>query len=416
MQLFQLYIDPGTGSMLISVLFAIITALSFFFKNIVVKLKFLFSSSKTKSKTMEETERKNIIIFGERPHYHMVFKPICDELENRKIQCEYWATSEEDPLLNNNYNYVTTIYKGNVNTTISLLNKASSYICISTTPGLNVYQWKRSKNIEKYVHVFHSIDDGTLYRMFGLDFYDTILGPGKFVEKAVRELESKRNLPKKECVVVGSTYIDNLENKVHNEIKTNNKDVILLAPSWGKSSLLNLYGNKIISKLLETNYKIIVRPHPQSLISEKELINSLQDEFKDNERIKWDFEKDNFNSLNKSSILISDFSSVIFDFALVFKKPFIYAHTDFDTGPYDACWLDKEAWTFQTLPKIGVELNKDNFENLNSIIHDILHSDRKDFHNEINSIRSELSIGLSSKKIVDYLEYLLQKHQEMLNK
>ena len=57
--------------------------------------------------------------------------------------------------------------------------------------------------------------------------------------------------------------------------------------------------------------------------------------------------------LRRSDIMISDFSGVIFDFALVYDKPVIYADTEFDKSPYDAWWLDTPYWTFDVLPRIG---------------------------------------------------------------
>jgi hypothetical protein len=32
-------------------------------------------------------------------------------------------------------------------------------ICLSTTPGLDVYQWKRSANVKRYVHILHAAGD-----------------------------------------------------------------------------------------------------------------------------------------------------------------------------------------------------------------------------------------------------------------
>ena len=101
----------------------------------------------------------------------------------------------------------------------------------------------------------------------------------------------------------------------------------------------------------------------------------------------------------------------MFDFALVFNKPVIYADTSFDTAPYDACWLDEETWTFSTLPKIGQHLSAENLPDIKNVIDTCLN----DFQYEKgrNDARQEAwaNIGESAFRTVDYL---VQKHDELI--
>jgi CDP-glycerol glycerophosphotransferase (TagB/SpsB family) len=120
--------------------------------------------------------------------------------------------------------------------------------------------------------------------------------------------------------------------------------------------------------LLKTGYKVIIRPHPQSFTSEKELMDKLMKEYPDSEQLQWNRDRDNFECLRKSDILISDFSGVIFDFTLIYDKPVIYTDPDFDLSLYDAWWLDDELWTVSALKRLGVQLTEDNMENLKDII------------------------------------------------
>ena len=95
-------------------------------------------------------------------------------------------------------------------------------------------------------------------------------------------------------------------------------------------------------QLIQTGWHIVIRPHPQSIVSEKEMLDGLKQK---NSQIEWNFDNDNFNILNRADLLISDFSGVIYDFSLIFNKPIIYADTNFDTLPYDADWLDEQIWS-----------------------------------------------------------------------
>ena len=183
-----------------------------------------------------------------------------------------------------------------------------------------------------------------------------------------------------------------------------------LAPSWGKSGLLGRYDGKIIEAALATGYQVIIRPHPQSFTSEKEMIDRLMAAYPESGQLEWNRDNDNFEVLRKSDIMISDFSGVIFDFCLVFGKPVICADTSFDKSPYDAWWLEDETWTFDTLPKIGRQLTEDRLDSLKQLIDDTLNS--VGVQDAIEQARKETWAhpGESASRIEDYM---IEKHSEL---
>ena len=266
-----LYIDPGTGSMLFTILVGVLGAGFYACKKLFIKMKFMFSAG------AREKANEDVIpfaIFSDSKRYWNIFAPICDEFEKRGKELVYMTASPDDPALSIDYKFVKCQFIGEGNKAFIKLNMLKADVLLSTTPGLDVYQWKRSPDVKYYVHVLHAANDVVAYRMFGLDYYDSVLCSGEYQIGQLRELEAKRNLPAKECRVVGLTYLDELKKKLEaspdtKEHKADNKTV-LLAPSWGASSIFNRFGDKIFDALLETGYNIIVRPHPQSYVSEIE--------------------------------------------------------------------------------------------------------------------------------------------------
>ena len=162
-------------------------------------------------------------------------------------------------------------------------------------------------------------------------------------------------------------------------------------------------------------YHIIIRPHPQSYTSEKEMLDELMSKYPSDDRIEWDKSNDNFEVLRRSDILISDYSGVIFDFSLVFDKPIIYADTTFDKGPYDAWWLNDEMWTFDILPKIGRQLTAENFGDVGELIDSCLHSSELAEGRELARSQSWANIGNSVPLAVDYLIHKRQELQSASN-
>ena len=147
-----LYIDPGTGSMLFTILIGAVSAGYFVLQKLKLKLKFLLSGGRTET---ADAEKQPYVIFSDSKRYWNVFKPVCDEFEKRGIEVNYWTMSEDDPALSQGYSHVKPLFIGEGNKAFSKLNIMNASIVLATTPGLDVLQWKRSENVDWYVHILH---------------------------------------------------------------------------------------------------------------------------------------------------------------------------------------------------------------------------------------------------------------------
>ena len=385
-----LYIDPGTGSMLFAALIGVFSTLLFFFRKLWIKLKFLIHGGSVRNDA--DKVRLKYVIFSEGKSYWNVFKPVCDEFERRGINCTYMTADEKDPALSEKYEHVDAVFIGSGNRAFARMNMINADVVLATTPGLDVYQWKRSPQAGKYVHIFHSLDEGTAYRMFGLDFYDSVLLVGEFQKKYIRKLEELRGLAAKDLQVVGCTYMDSMLKRREQMSGDSGKNkvtgarTVLLAPSWGEISVLNRYGEKLIDALLKTGYDIIIRPHPQSFRTEMDKLQPLMDRYGD--KVQWNRDNDNFDVLNKADILVSEFSSVVFDFSFVFDKPVLcFSGGEQDMAPYDAAWIEEKPWKQQVFPKLGYMITEEDFGRLKELIDGLLES--AEFNNSRKMLRQE---------------------------
>ncbi len=402
-----LYIDPGTGSMLFTILIGIIGASIYSLRMLVLKLRYKISGGK-----VEATGKKiPLVIFSDDKRYWTIFEPICRELSKRGKDIVYMTASEDDPALSCPYEHVKAEFIGSDNKAFARLNFLNASIVLSTTPGLDVYQWKRSKEVQCYVHIPHAASEIIMYRMFGLDYYDAILLSGDYQVNGIRRLEEKRQLPAKELVKIGIPYMDEMAERLKRVGPApEHPRTVLLAPSWGKSALFGVYGGKIIDVLLKTGFHVIVRPHPQSFKSEAAMIEKLMSAYPESEQLEWNRDTDNFEVLRRSDILISDFSGVIFEFALIYDKPVIYTNPNFDLSPYDAWWLDTPLWTLSALPRLGIELTENNMGNLKELIDTCLVDPR--FAEGRCSVKEETwaYCGEGTQRAV---AYLLSKYEEL---
>ena len=404
----KFYIDPGTGSMLFAILIGIIGALKYVIRMGMVKLRFILSGGK---KVEMNSGKIPYVIFSDNKRYWNVFEPICREFDRRGIDIVYMTASPDDPVLECPYEHVKGEFIGKNNMAFAKLNFLNATIVLSTTPGLGVYQWKRSKNVQCYVHILHAAGEVTLYRMFGIDYYDSLLLSSQYQLEDVRKLEQLRQLPEKQIYIVGLPYMDEMVQRLKNSgpVETHDRTV-LLAPSWGPSAIFSKFGGNIIKILLRTGYHVIVRPHPQSFESEKDIMAKIMKEYPVSEQLEWNRDADNYDVLKRSDILISDFSGVTFDFALVYDKPIIYADTKFDKAPYDAWWLEEDIWTNTALPRIGMELTEEKMDSLKEMIDTCLENPK--YAKGREEVRNETweYFGEGTKRTVDWL---LNKYSQL---
>lgn len=401
MDIHKLYIDPGTGSMLFTLLFGLLSVVWFGLRSLYLKLKYLIPR---KNKGREEKSIP-LVIFSDDKRYWKYFEPVCRELDRREFDTIYMTESKDDPVFDCPFTHIEGRYIGSGNIAYGKLNFLNATMVLSTTHGLNVYQWKRSKEVKQYIYLPHCANAMTSMKMFSLDFYDSILVSGQYQIDMTRKLEALRNEPPKEITMVGIPYMDEIIDKIE-KTKPPKKEMItvLLAPSWGKSAVLNRFGGGFIRKLLETGYHIVIRPHPQSFVSEKEMIEEIMKEYPPSEQLEWNQDVDNFDVLNRADILISDFSGTVFEFSLAFDKPVICMDTDFDDAQYDSCWLEETNWSIKMLPKLGKVMKEEDIPNMKSIIDECL-SDK----NKIK-MRQEVSESAWAYKkegavrVVDFLE------------
>jgi len=131
-----------------------------------------------------------------------------------------------------------------------------------------------------------------------------------------------KNLKKKKILKTGYLYFDYLRNNITKNFDNN---TVLLAPSWSKhyKNFINEKFNKIIDFLLDKNFNVIFRPHPEHYKRSFKYLEFLKDKYC-SKNFKLDYDASTINSFNKSSILITDFSGIALEFSLICNRTSIY--------------------------------------------------------------------------------------------
>ena len=159
-------------------------------------------------------------------------------------------------------------------------------------------------------------------------------------------LDYEYNYDKEVIKVLGFPRFDNLNNVA-------DKKQILIMPTWRRSidhlkdeqiikslyfqKMNSLFNNERLIKLAQVNgYDIIIKPHPK--------IMDIIELFDTNDYVYIDKTSSYQDLFNNSSLLITDYSSVAFDFAYI-KKPVIYYQYS-DDYHFEETFFDYETMGF----------------------------------------------------------------------
>lgn len=343
------YLDPGTGSMLLSVFVGLISGVYFVIRKLPSTLRSLFFRLTGKTDALKHN---TLTFYAESAAYWTTFRPILVALEKLGVESSYLTSDEKDPVFASDLKCVHPRFIGKSNTAYTALGFLQTKVLVLTTPGIDVLQIRRSPGVGRYVHVVHAVGDIHTYKLFSFDYYDAVYCAGPGQVKSLRALEALRGTRPKELPQLGCPYLDGLVERAR-KAASPEEGTVIVAPTWGRNGLLTRTGAMIPKMLAQAGFRVILRPHPQSFVSEPELMEQLAQELSPFDNVQWDRHPDGFASLSRAQLMVSDISGVIFDFAFVFLRPVVSVGAGPLKDGFEAWEIPHEAWEMSALDTLG---------------------------------------------------------------
>ena len=258
---------------------------------------------------------------------------------------------------------------------IPLFMKMDAEMVVMTTPDLNTYQLKRSyvkKDVE-YAYIDHGTSSASMvFRKGAFDSFDTIFLVGKFLVPEHRRIEELYALKAKTLVPTGYAYLGDLMRNYEARPKVLGTQV-LLAPSYQKDNILDLCLDNLLSGLCKVSgIKVILRPHPQYVRRFPAKMQAIVEKYKDEKWIELDVDFSRPPALYESDIVITDWSSISYEFSFVTKRPSIQINTPpkIINPDYEKIGIVATDITFRD--RIGVSLDVDKVSEIDGIVTDIM--------------------------------------------
>lgn len=226
--------------------------------------------------------------------------------------------------INDQYiNKKNAFYIGSGSIRTILFKTINAKALIMTLPEIDCYYLKKSihKNVE-YIYVFHSIfSSHRIYSEMAFDNYDTILCVGNFHLNEIKEREKRFGLKKKQLIKYGYAKFDSLF--VSNGSNCINEKKILIAPTWGASSLIkeDIIFN-LIDILLKNSFEVDLKLHPMTLRNNYKIYKKIKNSYQNNK--KFNLRDKSNNNFFDISLMISDWSGAALEYAFTMCRPVIF--------------------------------------------------------------------------------------------
>lgn len=274
---------------------------------------------------------RRLTFYSEGRNYWAYLEPlIIAFLDMSDVPVCYISSDDGDPGVNFSHpNYRKfVIDEGHVRDW--LFRNIETEVLVMTMPDLHQYQVKRSRHAVHYVYVQHSLVSlHMVYRKGAFDHYDTIFCAGPHHVDEMRALETEFNLRPRRLVEHGYGRLDTiLEQAGRHRTKqapAGSGRHILIAPSWGPEGMIESgVGETIIGQLLQEQYRVTLRPHPQTLKFARHRINGILAQHGGSPLFSHEPDVAGLHSLYESDAMISDWSGVALEYIVALEKPVLF--------------------------------------------------------------------------------------------
>ena len=341
---------------------------------------------------------KKVVFYSESFQDWHHLKPLLNALLDDDIAVTYVTSDDRDPGLLKLSNKYRSIYIGKGFFRILFFQFLRAKLLILTMMDLNNFELKRSMHPVHYVYIFHSLTSTHMVDTEkSFDHYDTIFCAGPHQKKEIELREKNKDLKAKNLIPYGYPRIEKLiqlSSKPKNE-----KKVILLAPTWGEQSIINLMGMEICSIIINQGYSLILRPHHETIKRSPQLIDEIENKYSHLETFRLVREMGDSESLLQSDLLICDWSGTAIEYAFGLEKPVIFI--DIPPRVRNPNWreIQSEPLEMSIREKVGRVICPSKLDELPSSISQLL-NEHQISSSLIKSLREEFIYNLSDSEII----------------
>jgi len=358
-------------------------------------------------------EQRRIVVYAEHEGYYPYFEGLINELISRSQGLAYVTSDPSDPVLGANNPLIAPFYIRRL--LPYFLQMVNCHAFVMTLTDLHRYQLKRSRFPVHYVYLFHSlVSTHMMYRAGAFDHYDSIICPGPRHVDEIRRHEGLYKLAAKELIPGGyyrlERVYDNYRKYESRGRVSAGAPTVLIAPSWGPENVIESCGERLTAVLLEAGFRVIVRPHPETVKRHPGLIDALESKFRHRRAFTMERSVARDDSLILADVLICDCSGVALEYALGTERPVLFLDVPYKVQNQDYGSLGIVPLELKTRPGIGILLSPDQIAHVPEEVRRLIAA-RSEYRSRLVKMREELvsCFGRSAAVAADHVMNVLER-------
>jgi YidC/Oxa1 family membrane protein insertase len=272
---------------------------------------------------------RNIVVYSESGQDWHQFSGLVEQLNGPLGRKTCYVTSDpNDPGLRREHRNFLGIYipEGWFLTIFFQVNRSDVFVL--TMMDLQNLQLKRSLHPVHYVYLFHSMGSTHMVdNENSFDHYESLFCTGPHQVAEIRRREQLKGLIPKHLFDYGHPRLEQVisEGQAYRGSKAADEPAtVLIAPTWGETSIFNTCGRELIGVLLEAGYRVIMRPHYQSNRRTPGLIAAVREAYAGHPAFEYIDRMGETDSIMRSDILVSDWSAMALEYAWGLEKPVLF--------------------------------------------------------------------------------------------
>lgn len=379
----------------------------------------LFGDEKTKREKQDykrffSVVNKKLVFYSEGSGFYKYYKGTIEYLlEHTNITIHYITSDYNDRIfeLAGKNDKIRAYYIGEKKL-ITLMMKMDADIVVMTTPDLETYHIKRSyvrKDIE-YIFVMHDMGSFNLTNRNGaVDHFDTVFCTGKHQKEEVEKIEIAKNLPKKTTVEAGYDLLDDMIKDYESNKTVTERPVILIGPSWQVDSIMDSCIDDILEGFKNSEFDVIVRPHPQYVRHKAEKCEALKEKYKEYSNISVQTDFSSNSTVFDAAILVTDWSGICFEYAYTTKRPVIFIDTPMKVMNPEYKMIDTVPINIMLRNEIGKSIAMEDAKSTIDVAREMI-ANADSYSDKIEAFRNEYvynlghSAEISAKYIINQLK------------
>jgi YidC/Oxa1 family membrane protein insertase len=359
----------------------------------------------------QPADRRRLVVYSEGPAYWPHLGPVLQALLARSgPHIAYVSSSPDDPGVALVHPRLDTYVIGEGHVRTLFFGGLQADLLLMTMPDLNTFHIKRSAGTRHCAYLHHSLVSSHMaYRPGAFDHFDSVLCVGPHHVDEMRAIEARQGLPSKTLVPHGYGRLDAILAASHEDLRQPGQPLVLVAPSWGPEGLLECHADALMRSLAGSAWRVVVRPHPQTLRLAPQAIACVRQWCERSANISLETSVAGHDSLRRASVMVSDWSGAAFDFALGLERPVVFVDVPRKVNNPAYSQLGIEPIEVFARSQLGCVTSLENLAHLPQHL-DLAVSDQAAFRAMVRRFRDRwvFNVGRSAEAAADWLIQALE--------